>query len=540
MPLNQFNQLLLVSFLIAWCGDQLFWQKTPGISMFLFILILLAGGIWLTWKSGSKPSRLSLLLVAPLLYFAGMSVFRLEPFTQLVNYLFTLVGLALLAVTWLGGQWLRYTLWDYALQFLRLAGDLLFGVLITRARSAETSAVEPDASEQSGSRRTSLNLLRKGGQVLLGLLIALPILGLLSALLSSADPVFERSLQDLFASFDLEKLSEYLFRLVLISIGGYLVAGAYLHSLLKSREEKLSAGDSFILQPFLGWVEASTILTSVNLLFGLFVIIQIRYFFGGSANIHIDGYTYSEYARRGFGELVAVTVVSLLLFLSLSWVTRRAGLWPRRIFSGLSVLLLALVAVMLVSAFQRLVLYETAYGFTRLRTYTHVFMVWLGLLLATAVLLEVAGWQKRFALAVVVIAVGFGASLNILNVDRFIVQANIARAVLGVGLDAAYLANLSDDAAPALWDRFLTGGLPEDVKAQAGAALACRLAVADAANAPHPWSSYHLSSAQAARLNQRYQAELVNFPARPPTSSQGWRVQVNGVWQTCESSDSMD
>ena len=55
---------------------------------------------------------------------------------------------------------------------------------------------------------------------------------------------------------------------------------------------------------------------------------------------------------------------------------------------------MGLVIVMLISAYQRLVLYEMAYGFSRLRTYTHVFMIWLGLLLITVVILEITRRER--------------------------------------------------------------------------------------------------------------------------------------------------
>ena len=95
--------------------------------------------------------------------------------------------------------------------------------------------------------------------------------------------------------------------------------------------------------------------------------------------------------------------------------------------------------MILVSAFQRLQLYEGAYGFSRLRTYTHVFMIWIGVLLAAIVVLEVLKKSRMFALAVVLAAFGFGITLNIMNVDGFIAQQNIARSVGGSELDVTYL-----------------------------------------------------------------------------------------------------
>jgi hypothetical protein len=50
--------------------------------------------------------------------------------------------------------------------------------------------------------------------------------------------------------------------------------------------------------PFtLGMIESAMVLGGVNLMFGLFVVIQFAYFFGGQANL--ASMTYAEYARRG-------------------------------------------------------------------------------------------------------------------------------------------------------------------------------------------------------------------------------------------------
>ncbi len=189
----------------------------------------------------------------------------------------------------------------------------------------------------------------------------------MAALLASADPVFNQQVQNLFQYLRVEKLAEYLYRLSYIILLAYLFAGVLLYALLSSSKERVTSTGALRLSPFLGWLEAVTVLACVDLLFVFFVAIQFRYFFGGQANINLEGFTYAAYARRGFGELLAVAFISLLLFLVLSWVTRRQADRSRRLFSAMGILLVALVAVILVSAFQRLLLYEAAYGFTRLR-----------------------------------------------------------------------------------------------------------------------------------------------------------------------------
>jgi hypothetical protein len=221
------------------------------------------------------------------------------------------------------------------------------------------------------------------------------------------------------------------------------------------------------------------VLGSVVALFTIFVVIQFQYFFGGQTNIHIDGYTYSEYARKGFGELVAVAFFSLLMLFTLSGITRRETESQRWIFSGLGIALVALVLVMLISAYQRLVLYEAAYSFSRLRTYTHIFLIWIGLLLVATIVLEILRRERAFALAAMIASLGFAISLAILNVDSFIVRQNIQRELRAekdadvVSLDAQYFTNLSDDAVPELVSAFQSPALPDSVKNKVGASLAC-------------------------------------------------------------------
>ena len=100
---------------------------------------------------------------------------------------------------------------------------------------------------------------------------------------------------------------------------------------------------------------------------------------------------------------------------------------------------------------------RAAYGFSRLRTYTHVALVWIGLLLATVVVLEILHRERGFALAALVASLGFAVSLAVLNVDGLIVKENVYRAEQGEGFDVPYLVSLSTDSVPALVDVFRVG-----------------------------------------------------------------------------------
>jgi hypothetical protein len=283
-------------------------------------------------------------------------------------------------------------------------------------------------------------------------------------------------------------------------IFAYALAGAFLHAAQKSGER---VEEKTWVSPFLGFTESAIVLGSVVILFIAFVVVQFQYFFGGQANISIEGYTYSEYARKGFGELVTVAIFSLLLLLGLGAITRRETAQQRRTFSILGIGLVGLVIVMLIAAFQRLALYEMAYGFSRLRTYTHVFMIWLGLLLVAVVVLEVLRRERAIALAMVLAGLGFVISLNVLNVDAFIVRQNIQREIRSTNdkvfaegradLDTQYFLDLSDDAIPPLVSAFHSQSLPDSVKEKIGAALACKQHERKQNDSKVPWQSFHFS-----------------------------------------------
>jgi hypothetical protein len=184
-------------------------------------------------------------------------------------------------------------------------------------------------------------------------------------------------------------------------------------------------------------------------------------------------------------------------------------------FNLSSTVTVGLTVVMLVSAFKRLLLYEEAYGFTEARVYPHVFMIWLALLLGWFL---VTLWLKpgRFAIGLVVACIGFVGTLNVMNVDGFIVRQNIRRYELqgfdafsygGASyerIDTYYLTRLSDDAIPALTDG--VGRLKGQPKTNVEEHLQQRHKQLKTDDAGRTWPSYHLAHWRAFTSLENWQA----------------------------------
>ncbi|MDO9301573.1 MAG: DUF4173 domain-containing protein [Anaerolineales bacterium] len=482
------NKLWILVFALGWLFDFLFWKMKPGVNFAIFATACLVVAFYFLLSDGLRPNRASLILLPLFGFFSAVTFIRAEPMTTFLAYTFTLLAMTLLAVTYLGGRWMQYTLADYLGKSLQLVGSMIGRPItfMTEIRKEQAEAgIQP-------SKRNIWPVVR-------GIVIALPIIAIFASLLASADVVFGQRLEDLIKWFNIENLPELIFRFIYIIIIGYALAGVVLHAATESKDENLATP---IIPPFLGYVEATIVLGSVVALFTAFVIVQFQYFFGGTTNIHVDGYTYAEYARRGFGELVTVAFFALLMLLTLSAITKRETETQRRIFSGLGVTLVALLLVMLFSAFKRLGLYEEAYGFSRLRTYTHVFLIWLGLLLIVTIALEILRKERMFTFAMLITSFGFAISLPILNVDAFIVNQNIQREVKAeandsTNLDAEYFLNLSDDAVPALVSAYQTPSLADSVREKIGASLACINYNRGLDDRELSWQSFHFATLNA-------------------------------------------
>lgn len=281
-------------------------------------------------------------------------------------------------------------------------------------------------------------------QVIKGIVLTIPVLAILLALFSSADLIFQKYISDLIA-LDID-VEETIARAILIFMATLIFIGAYSHIFQKTDDQTIVQKDK---AGSFGHIENSILLGSVNALFLIFILVQLTYLFGGESNISAQGFTYAEYARRGFFELIAVAITSLLLLLATERYVVKKETGHALGFKLLSTALVAQTILIMVSAFARLSLYEEAYGFTTQRLYSHAFIILLAVIFCW-LLLKIYKDKKEsaFAFRTFISIVLFLAGMNLLNPEAFIARQNIARFAATGELDVEYLGNLSADARP--------------------------------------------------------------------------------------------
>ncbi|HBO99982.1 MAG: hypothetical protein UU48_C0002G0018 [Candidatus Uhrbacteria bacterium GW2011_GWF2_41_16] len=429
IPFVQAGFIIISSFGLALIFDFLFYGKIPGISFPLYLLFLV-GELFAMSRFFKQPIKKEVIwMLVPLFFFSAMVFIRSSGLLTFLNIVICLFLLLTMAKSLFEKKIKEFVVGDYLktcfipfkwiLPFFQTSTDLL-----------SLRGVDKDR--------------KKIAQVVTGIAFTVPVLLVFLFLFSSADLIFEKFLSRL---IDIDLTPQTIVRAIFVFLIMCVLIGAYTYVFQKKEEGKTTEEKKKRFN--LGSIESSILFGSVNVLFVIFIIVQLAYLFGGENNISLQGFTYAEYARRGFFELIAVGVVSFVLLLIADAHLTKDEAGHMRGFKWLSTSLIVEVLFIIISAFIRLSLYEDAYGFTTFRLFAHLFILWMaGLFFLLLYKVHKDHKDNHFAFSACMCALLFLGGINILNPDAFVARQNIERYALTGKLDAPYLSQLSDDAVP--------------------------------------------------------------------------------------------
>ena len=215
----------------------------------------------------------------------------------------------------------------------------------------------------------------RGRYVLAGLAIALPLGILVTMLLASADAVFRELTRPVFTGWDVPGCLRTLFK----GLCAMLAAGTGFYAVLCAQTGKpeddaqrgIRKADTLVAVTF------TAVLAAIYL---VFCGIQIAVLFSGHGALLPKGYTYAQYAREGFFQLLAVSGINVLLVIA-----AQSRFTSGRALRALLCIVSGCTYIMEVSSAWRMRLYVQAYGLTFPRLLVLWFLLVLGIVLAGAV-----------------------------------------------------------------------------------------------------------------------------------------------------------
>ena len=432
--------LLITTLLLGILSDVLFFEKPLGISIPIFVLAFYTVFFWNLRGKIKQGISFGWILSIPILLLSSTYLFFLNELFMVLNFVGIPVLIVAQTIIMTGEN--KYQ-WHVPIFIV----DLIFGMFVRTFRyfARPFTTIYLFIRPKKESKK-----LAAFGKITIGLLITLPLMLIIISLLASADQVFENFMGEIPKFLMDINIGEFIPQLVII-LFITLTSYSYLWSFLSKQNSQIVKLSENGISPkrVLDPVIIITILISVNIVYAFFTLIQFTYLFG-SANYALPAnVTYAEYARRGFFELILVTLINLTILLCSVNLTKKLNKVMDTFMNSLNSLLVLCTLVMLISAHLRMSLYEEIFGYTYLRVLTHAFMVFIfALLLVTLVKI----WYDKIPLlkAYIPIALTAYVVVNFINIDQMIARNNLERYHNKGLIDVAYLSGLSNDATPVL------------------------------------------------------------------------------------------
>lgn len=281
-----------------------------------------------------------------LLYYLGALLLAISTaltYNEAVHFL-NIIGILMLLDLSLLHQFYEDHRWDFIKHLSKM-----FGLIFTSIGSLGL----PFTAATAFLKRTKTFKNDKARNVLLGIIIALPLLLILTALLSAADMLFSKMTKQIFDFLFSEDIIAVGFMVIFGFLACYCIIGGSLWGVGKEEKAENKQADASI---------AITFMALISVMYAVFCVIQIVYLFANGVFTLPEEFTFAEYARRGFFELLAVTIINIGLLLLCTKLFQESK-QLKRILTFMTLC----TYIMIASATYRMLLYIGAYHLTFLR-----------------------------------------------------------------------------------------------------------------------------------------------------------------------------
>ncbi len=424
----------------------LFWGQKLGINVVIFVLPFVCVTIYLLQKRRKVKNPKGYFLVIPIVLLAITYGIYQNRLFQITN---------LLAMVLLYNTMLIWTMSQkYQLEFiLRRIGNLVLkpfqfikksckGIgLVFRTKKEKQVQTEKQLEEGKKSR-----LIK---QIFIGIGISIPVIAIVVVLLCSADYAFFETIKGI-VKFFMQYMgnildakfgfSIFMRFLVIIILTIYLV-GFFINLFSrKPWKRKTEKGISICIETTI----LNTVLTMLNLIYIVFCKMQISSLL--QAAFSQEGFYYANYAREGFFQLMAVSIINFTMILLTTKNTKQSSKIQIYYRKAMNFILAVSTMVILLSAFVRMNLYGEAYGYTVLRILVYFVLITEAILMIPTILYlfceKFSPWKSYFIIITVMYVV-----MNFSNIPQIIARKNIERYLEGghQKIDVVYLKKTKTD-----------------------------------------------------------------------------------------------
>jgi len=325
----------------------------PYIKKFIIpVLVLIFSYIFVLEEIKVVKNRKAYLYLIPILLALLSYLFiKIDESNMVLNIIFIPIVLSIFLLTLVNEKY------DLSRKFMLNFFRIFPGRLFSNLRYVDLLKKEKNVPKN-----------KNGFNIFIGCLIGIPIAIVILILLSSADTYFSTFIDSIITFIknvlNLNNLVPNLF----ILLGSFIVLFSVFVNILKNRnqnkkEQKLRVANNSI---------SSTILIIINFVFVLFLVSEISKLTVNFLHLPVE-YTYAEYAREGFFQLLFVTIINISIILYFVYYT--TVIKENKLVKNLLLILVTFSILLIFNSYYRMFLYIGAYGFTVLRLQVVLFLL---------------------------------------------------------------------------------------------------------------------------------------------------------------------
>ncbi len=398
------KKILYSSLFLSILQSILFWHKSPGISIAIFLTATIILTIYNLKEKEMIKNKKGILWAIPI-ELLGLTYFIFNNmFFKILNIPVILILFVIMCMSITETQIKEN-------KFVRQILSKIFKPFVVLFDFISDFDMDEFFENKKENQNNKTDNIKKVGK---SLLIAVPVILVIIFLLSSADSVFGSIFSDFTKAIskmlETKTINDFLGRLLVIAVTFIYIAG-FIIAFAKSKKQEETEESTGIK---LSDLTIKILLVSLNIIYLLFSVIQIKYLFINAKTT--PNFDYATYARTGFFQLMFVSFINFaLLHISKKNIETN---------KFLKIMLIIFTMIIVISAAFRMHLYEQKYGYTYLRLFVYFTLV-TEMLVLIPILSKLFGLKIDTFKTTIEIVVTMYIILNFININKIIAKNNI-------------------------------------------------------------------------------------------------------------------
>ena len=418
--------------ILAICFSTLFVGKSVGLSMLLFVISFSYFFIYILEKNGKIKNKKAKFLLVPIILLSSTYFIYNNSFFSLCNLIVIPTLFIFLILSLIGEK-------------MDLNKDLLikfFGVIFNPINYiGESTEQFLKTIRDINKPNFSNNEIKKGKikKIVKAIVTILPLIIVILVLLSTADEIFANMFKTIFDFFDFSKCFNNIDTIVLMVLRFtimviftfYFMGLFYFFCTKHNLENELINENTKINDNF----TIKILLVTLNIIYFVFCYIQIKSLFLKNTSLN-----YAQYARQGFFQLMAVSLINIVTILIAKKRENKDDYKTNKFINYMSIIMIGFTFIIVISAWVRMHFYESAYGYTLLRLLVYCTLFTESILFIPTILYIL---DKKIDLikSYFIIIIVMYLCMNFVNFDSIIAKRNIDRYFETGKIDLEYLKN---------------------------------------------------------------------------------------------------